>query len=306
MHPKVSIIILNWNGLEDTVHCLESIEKITYPNYNIIVVDNGSKGNDAEILREKFEDYIHIIENDKNYGFAEGCNIGMRHALRTSRPYYILLLNNDTTVAPDFLDELVKVAESDPSVGIVGPKIYFYHRPNTIQSQGGRIDWWTGQVLMIGSGETDAGQFDRVTTVDWVSGCALLVKRKTIRDIGLLYPGYFAYFEDTDWCARCTKAGYKVVCVPDAKVWHKKQLDARQWDKHEWYYATRNRFLFMKRNSTAMQFFSFFIRFFFLEAGTPASLFFRRKNLKLVLCYYRGACDGFCSARRKQENELVD
>ena len=140
MNPKVSIIILNWNSLDDTVHCLESLEKITYPNYDIIVVDNGSKGNDAEILREKFKGYIHIIENDKNYGFPEGCNIGMRYALKNSAPDYILLLNNDTTVAPDFLAEMVKIAESDPLIGIAGPKIYFYHEPYKIQSVGLQID----------------------------------------------------------------------------------------------------------------------------------------------------------------------
>ena len=123
MNTKVSIIILNWNGLDHTVDCLQSLKKITYQNYNIIVVDNGSKGNDAEILKRKFGEYVHIIENDKNYGFAGGCNIGIRYALRNSGPDYILLLNNNTTVAPDFLAEMVSVAESNPSFGIAGPKI---------------------------------------------------------------------------------------------------------------------------------------------------------------------------------------
>ena len=126
IYPRVSVVILNLNGLEHTLECLESLKKITYPNYDVIVVDNASNGDDVKILREKSGDYVHIIENDKNYGFAEGSNIGMRYALRTFCPAYLLLLNNDTVVAPDFLDELVKVAESSDEIGIVGPKIYYY------------------------------------------------------------------------------------------------------------------------------------------------------------------------------------
>src|SRR4030042_2187559 len=139
MNPKVSIIILNWNGLEDTIECLNSLKKITYPNYKVILVDNGSKGNDARVLREKFGDYIHLIENDRNYGYAKGVNIGIRYALANSASEYILLLNNDTVVAPDFLNQLVKLAESDSSVGIVGPKTYYYGSSSRLESIGARL-----------------------------------------------------------------------------------------------------------------------------------------------------------------------
>ena len=111
-YPKVSIIVLNWNGLDDTIECLESLRDVTYPNYRVIVVDNGSAGDDVRILRERFEECAHIIANDRNYGFAEGNNIGMRYALDSFDPTYLLLLNNDTVVAPDFLDKLFKVADS--------------------------------------------------------------------------------------------------------------------------------------------------------------------------------------------------
>ena len=119
MNPKVSIIILNWNGLDDTVHCLESLEKIIYSNYDVIVVDNGSEGNDAQILREKFKDYIHVIENDKNYGFAEGNNIGIRYALKDSAPDYILLLNSDTEAKNYFVKGNVEFMNADSSVRIL-------------------------------------------------------------------------------------------------------------------------------------------------------------------------------------------
>jgi len=290
---KVSIVILNWNGLDDTVHCLESLEKITYPNYDIVVVDNGSKGDDAEILREKFKGYIHIIENDKNYGFAEGCNIGMRYALKNSHPDYILLLNNDTVVGPDFLSELVKIAERNPSIGITGPKIYFYDEPNRLQSAGAVIDWCQGKTPLIGPGEIDKGQFEEIKDVDWVIGCALLIKRRALEEIGLLYPKYFAFFEETEWCVRCKKAGFRIIYVPRAKLWHKSQRTTGKPEGFLLYYTTRNRFLFMRRNSTRLQLF-FFLIYFFLRDFWPTSalLLIKERNLKLFINFLRGVGNG--------------
>jgi len=140
-YPHVSIIILNWNGKEDTIKCLQSLRKTRYSNYEIVVVDNGSTGDDVKVLGEIFGDYIHIIKNDRNYEFAEGNNIGMRYALKKDTDY-ILLLNNDTVVDPEFLTELVTMAESDPRFGILGSKIYFYDNPNKIWFAGGNISLW--------------------------------------------------------------------------------------------------------------------------------------------------------------------
>lgn len=293
IHPKVCIIILNWNGLEDTIECLESLKKVTYPDYEVILVDNGSEGNDVEILRERFGDHIQIIENDKNYGFAEGCNIGMRYALENSDPDNILLLNNDTAVDPDFLTELVKVAESDSLIGIVGPKVCFYHEPNVIQSAGGQINWWTGQASLIGCTQFDKEQFDEIREVDWVSGCALLIKRKVIEQVGLLYAPYFAYFEEAEWCTRVTRAGYEVIYVPKAHLWHKSQFSISRTDGLPMYHMSRNRFLFMKRNSTRLQFISFLVYFFLKDFLLSSVLILaRQKDPKLLLSFYRGTYDG--------------
>lgn len=291
--PKVAIIILNWNGLEDTVECLESLKGMTYSNYEVVLVDNGSEGNDAEILRKRFGDYIHLIENDKNYGFAEGCNIGMKYALSNLNPDYILLLNNDTVVDPKFLTELVQVAESDSSIGIVGPKIYYHDQPNKFQSAGGQISWWTGQESLVGCTQVDSGQFDEIREVDWVIGCALLIKRETIREIGLLHAAYFAYVEETDWCARCASSGYRIVYVPRAKVWHKRRIPVDRVDELGIYYMTRNQFLFMKRNATKLQFISFLTHFFLRRFPfTAAGLLIRHKDLPSLARYVAGIRDG--------------
>ena len=293
MHPKVSIIILNWNGLEDTIECLESLKKMTYSNYQTIVVDNGSEGNDVRVLKEKFGDYIHLIENDRNYGFAEGNNIGTRYALAHYNPDYILLLNNDTVVDPDFLNELVKVAENDAGIGILGPKLLFHHEPTRIQSVGGKIRWWTGETLLIGRNEVDNGQFNEIKEVDWIVGCALLARRTMIEAIGLIYPTYFSFFEESDWCVRCKKAGFTIVYVPNARVWHKGGQAAGRVFGFRMYYMTRGRFLFMKRNLGRLQLLSSLIYFFLWEfTFTTVFLLIRQKNPKLLRTFYKGVYDG--------------
>ena len=124
-YSKVTIILLNWNGKEDTIECLESLKHITYPNYEILLVDNGSTDGSVECFRERYPG-MEIIENGENLGFAEGNNVGIRRAMDEGADY-VLLLNNDTVVDPEFLGELVKVGESDPKIGIVGPKICYYN-----------------------------------------------------------------------------------------------------------------------------------------------------------------------------------
>ena len=218
-NPRVSIIVLNWNGLEDTIECLESLRKMTYPNYEIVIVDNASSGNDVVVLKERYGDYIHIIANDKNYGFAEGNNIGIRYAL-AKQSDYVFMLNNDTIVDANFLAELVRVAEEDDKSGILGGKIYYYASPNRFQSVGGRIYWWLGYIADI-SGRDDVEQFERVAEQDYVYGTAMLIKRQVIEKVGLLDSYLFFGMEDYDYCARAKKAGFKVLYVPGAKVWHK-------------------------------------------------------------------------------------
>jgi GT2 family glycosyltransferase len=223
--PKVAVIVLNWNGLDDTVECLESLRKISYPNYAVVVVDNGSEGDDVRVLNEKFGDYIHIVENEKNYGFAEGNNIGIRYSLNAFDPAYLLLLNNDMVVAPEFLGELVRVAESDTGIGILGPRSYRYGPKgidNNIHSAGGRIRWWHPHLYdMIVEKSGDPSESQVVRAVDWVSGSAMMLRRCVIEKLSLLNPRYFFGDEDVEYCLRAHKSGFRIVHVPAARVGHK-------------------------------------------------------------------------------------
>ena len=230
--PKVSIITLNWNGLEDTRECLESLKKVTYANHEVIVVDNCSDGDDAEVLKRQFDGYIHLICNDKNYGCAEGFNTGIRHVMEDCNSDYILLMNNDVVVDPGFLDHLVEMAESDEQIGVVEPKVYYYDyhgRKDVIWSAGGSVRWWAPKIPhQLGQNDSDVSKYQTTTTVDWVSGAVFLLKRRLAEEIGLLDPWYFLGHEDVDYCLRAKKQGYQIVYVPSATVWHKVGVSARK------------------------------------------------------------------------------
>jgi hypothetical protein len=295
LSPKIAVVILNWNGLKDTLECLNSFRTIVYPSYSILVIDNGSTGNDAEIIKEEFGDSVCLIKEEKNLGFAGGCNVGIRWALSTGANY-VLLLNNDTVVDSNFLVELANVAQNDKQIGIVGPKVYQYEQPNRIATAGGKVNLWTGSTPLIGAREIDAGKFDCIREVDFVSGCALLIKEETIRKIGLLDEKYFAYYEETDWCTKAKKACFKVVYVPKAKIWHKNPKT--RTSEFTMYLMTRNRFLFVKNNSSGIQFI-FFIIFFFstdLLMQMKDKLFARPK---LLIAYLKGIRDGLLFLRQK-------
>jgi GT2 family glycosyltransferase len=221
--PKVSIIILNWNGLKDTVECLESLKKITYPNYEVIVVDNGSQGDDVKVLKERYGDYIYIIQNEKNYGFARGNNVGIRYVLDKGTDY-VLLLNNDTVVAPDFLDEMVRVAESDERIGIVCPRMYRYSQPEQVCYDGGmRIHLWWGAIWYRLTLTRRLRPDDERAVVDteFAAGTAMLIRRKTLAEIGLLPEEYFFGVDDLDYSVNALRNKFRIVVARRATVLHK-------------------------------------------------------------------------------------
>jgi len=251
MVRRVTIIVLNWNGGQDTLDCVQSLAGLDYPRFDILVVDNGSTDGSVAAIREGFP-RVTLLETGENLGYAGGNNVGLRWTLDHGADY-ALLLNNDTVVAPDFLRLLVEAAEADPSIGIAGPTIYYYDQPRVIWSAGGSIDWRRGRTSMVGLDELDRGQFGEAPReVDFVTGCALLVKAVVVERIGLLDERFFAYYEETEWCVRATGAGSKIVHVPQAHIWHKISPEARADSLSVHYYMTRNRLLFLRATSAGL------------------------------------------------------
>jgi hypothetical protein len=252
MTPRVMILILNWNGLDDTLASLASLAELDYPDCEVVVVDNGSTDGSVTAIQKRFPE-ITVIENEENLGFAGGNNVGLRYAMEQGVDY-ALLLNNDTEVAPDFLRRLVDVAEADPAFGIAGPTIYYYDQPDVVWSAGGAIDWRRGETRMIGLNERDTDQFGPgPRPVDFVTGCALLAKRAVIEQAGLLDERFFAYYEEAEWCVRVRQAGFKIIHVPQARVWHKIPLDARDSSPVVHYYMVRNQLLFLRATGAPWQ-----------------------------------------------------
>lgn len=244
----VCIIILNWNGCHDTIECVESCRNLSYPNFRILIVDNGSTDGSEAILRERFSG-VDIIQTGANLGFAGGNNVGIHHALANGADF-VWLLNNDTTVDAEALLSLVQVAESDKNVGMVGSKIVYHE--NT------RLLWYSGAVLdperpyrlhHQGLNEDDRGQFDAACETGYITGCSLLARKEMIDGIGLLDDGLFLYFEDADWSARARAAGWKLVYCPGSLVFHRVSLSVGGAASPTLlYYTARNRLYFVKRN----------------------------------------------------------
>jgi len=240
--PKVFIIILHWNNLSDTLECLQSLQKIDYPNYQVVVVDNGSKIK-LKVKNEK----LKVIYNQENLGFAGGNNVGIKYALEQGADY-VLLLNDDTITAPDFLNKLIETAESDKKIGLAGPKIYFYGQER-IWSAGGKLNWLYNKGALRGWNEIDKGQYDfpKIQITSHLTGCCVLVKRAVLERIGPIAEDYFLYYEDTDWSLRAKQAGYECVFVPSAKIWHKISRSAGAESSAYIYYHVRNGLIFARK-----------------------------------------------------------
>lgn len=252
MKPLVSIIVLNYKGREDTLACLRSLEHLTYPQTHIILVDNDSGDGTPEAVRSAHPN-VEVVETGANLGFTGGNNIGIRRALARGADY-IMLLNNDTVAAPDMLDVMIETMEADPAIGVTGPMIYYYGSPEIIWSAGGAIDWRRGTTYMIGVNEEDKAQFGvEPRPVDFVTGCCLLARRAVWEQVGLLDDQFFMYWEEAEWCVRAARAGYRIVHVPLAMLWHKISLEQRGASTRTYYYMTRNRLLFLRQSRAGLQ-----------------------------------------------------
>jgi GT2 family glycosyltransferase len=216
MQPKVSIVILNWNGLEDTSECIRSVMNLEYDNREVILVDNGSVDGSVKTLQGLFPS-ITVMENKENNGFARANNQAIEYALARGTEY-VWLLNNDTITVPDALSKLVFAAES-PEIGLASPIIYFHEPGGKIQFCGSIIDWENKRIRHIEGLEELASVESGENLSLW--GTALLMKRRTLSDVGYLSEKYFAYHEDEEYCMRVARAGYRCVVVPEARIFHK-------------------------------------------------------------------------------------
>ncbi len=217
--PTVFIILVNWNGKSVTLECLESLKHVSYANRSVLVVDNASSDGSQEEIAERFPEVI-LLRMDENLRFAGGNNAGIRYALRHGADM-VLLLNNDTTVAPGFLEPLVRRLQSSPGIGMTTPKILYEADPKRVWFAGASISFWSGTMKHIGIREMDGGQFDEPRESDYATGCCALTTRAVIESVGVLDESFFMYGEDADWSMRIRRSGLRIMYEPASVIWHK-------------------------------------------------------------------------------------
>lgn len=252
------IVILNFNGVKDTLECIASLIKSDNKGFKqkILVVDNASHDNSVSIIKKQFPDVI-VVENKINKGFSGGMNSGIVCAI-SNEVDYVLLLNNDTIVDAKMIQELFNQSEEDLRNFIVSPKIYFtkgseYHKDRYKKEDLGKVIWYAGAIMdwanvigyHRGVDEVDHGQYENATKIDFASGCCMLIRKDAFDTIGLLDDKYFLYYEDSDFSERVRRAGYNIIYAPKAVLWHKNAGSAGgSGSALQDYYITRNRMLF--------------------------------------------------------------
>ena len=232
-------------------------------SFEILIVDNGSRDGSVEYLRGRFEQ-VEVIANDRNIGFAAGCNLGMRHALEVDAEY-VLLINNDTIVDARLLSELLAEAECEPRAGMISPKIYYLEPPNLLWWAGGTYNPWLGIPEHIGWKKTDTRQFDESRDIDWATGCALLLRCAALREAGLFDEEIFGNGEDLDLSLRMRKLGWQIRYAPKASLWHKEGCDYRRnvGEHVRKFTAARNILWVMHKHAGTLQWLTFWPYFLF-------------------------------------------
>lgn len=292
----VTAIVVNWNGMQDTLRCVDSLRTQDYACLRILVVDNASTDGSTGAVRRAFRD-IDLLALSENRGFAAGANRGIRWALDGGADY-ILLLNNDVVADRRLVSELLKAAAEKPAGGILGPKIYFTDSPRMIWAAGGRVGRWSGRTWHVGIGEKDKGQYDAFRAVDYLPGAGQLIRQSVFRAVGLLDESYEMYYEEVDFNFRARQRGFEILYVPSALLWHRVSASiGGERDPRITYYMTRNRIWFMRRHISGSRL-GLFMSIFLAESSARLLFYLGRGEADRVRAVIRGLRDGLGSMGR--------
>jgi GT2 family glycosyltransferase len=284
--PRVVILIVTWNQKEVTLACLRSLRSLDYDDYFILLIDNGSRDGTKEAVGREFPG-VRIIETGANLGFIGGVNAGLKE-LPAEKPDYLLLLNNDTEAEPQFLRTLVSAAESHPEGGIFGPTIFYYDRPREVWFAGGRYRWYRG----FGQHLTEIS--DSIREVDYITGCAMLVRAETLGRIGPMDERLFLYCDDVDWCLKARRSGYRVLYVPAAAVYHKVSSATEGLNSPYFlYYITRSSLCVAREHFGGIRWVLFLFSYLLYNRCKEIFVQSLRGNGRGAKAVFRGVCDFF-------------
>ena len=282
---KLSIITVNYNGLQDTC---ELIDSITFTDdTEVIVVDNASKRNEASVIQERYPQ-IKVIKSEQNLGFAGGNNIGIKQA----KGKYLFLVNNDAVFKDYNIQALIDRIESSSSIGIVCPKIRFDWGNHPIQFAGYTpLSKITIRNQAIGFGEEDNGQYETAHPTPYAHGAAMLIKREAIEKVGLMPECFFLYYEELDWSMMFTNAGYEIWYEPACTIYHKESQSTGRNSKLRAYYLTRNRLLFIKRNRQGVTRYLSYIYIIGIVIPRDITKYLLQRKFSLTIPILRGLKD---------------
>ena len=301
--PGLSIIIVNWNLKEDTLACIDSLVEAGADVDQVFLVDNASSDGSVDALRDWFGPALHIIENPQNLGFAQGNNQGIQRALGEGAEW-VLLMNNDTLVAPDFLVELKKGLQQPGQFEILSPLILYYDLPDTIWYLGDRLVPGTLLTLNPYRGRKDWDGLPGLMEVDFVSGCSMLVRREVFERVGLFDTSLFMYGEEVDFCWRARQAGYRMACVTSAKMWHKVSTSGSRDRPKTRYLRIRNQIRFYRKYALGLQL-HFIYGFVLLRTLRIGLCVLIHKQPELLLPLLRGWRDGWYLPRDASDEKII-
>jgi len=245
MPPRLlCVVIVNWNLKQDTAECLSSVQLSDHPNYQVLVVDNGSSDGSVDLIRS-LHPAVHILPQATNLGFAKAANLGIRKA-RDGGAEDVFLLNNDTVVDPQMLRRVAATAESAPQAGLIAPMVLYYARRDRIWNLGGRRRRFWPVPLTLGHDRVDDGRYAEPFEVDYVTFCGALVKGEVVDHVGLLDERFVFAYEDSDYCCRVQSAGYRIYTNPAARMWHKVSQSVQKDTARVSYLKSRSRALFYR------------------------------------------------------------
>jgi len=247
---SLHIIIVNWNLKDDTLACIDSLVAAGTTTDQIVLVDNGSSDGSVEALRQHYDMHLHIISNPRNVGFAPACNQGIQYAL-VQGTEWVLLLNNDTLVASDFLDQIERTLNQ--KYAILGALIFYHAEPGRVWYLGDRLIPGTLITINAYRGKPARVDLPELISVDFVNGCAMLIRRDVFEKIGLFDPTLIMYGEEVDFCWRARLAGYRIACATRFKVWHKISLSANRDRPKARYLRIRNQVRFYNTYAHGLQ-----------------------------------------------------
>jgi len=305
--PRVAVQILTWNRVDELVPCLESFARVDYPNYEVIVLDNGSEDETVPTVKRDFP-WVTLIENGKNLGFCRGNNVGLRYCLERGFDY-VLLLNSDTEVLPDLIGELVEVMQADPRIGIAGAKNLLLENPAYMWGQYGEVTWGPLLVRTIGRFTPDRNLREPPKDVDWVICNGCMVSRAALAKVGGFDEEFWQCNEDVDWSYRARRAGFRVVYVDRAAILHKGGSSGQLGHKKVFsygYFIGRNAFTFARKYANPLQKAKLFLMVWIGVLGRIA--FFAIDNTKNAVLgqrhFVRGVLDGM-RGRLSEDHILV-